>query len=439
MAEAFGFSIGDFINIINLVKGIIKALNDSKGSSREYLEVIAELRGLETVLILVKTQYNTTAQISQRTALRQAVEDCHTCIDDFLQSIQKYHGHLTTLGSNKKWKDVVRKIQWHLCKADELSSFRLRIASHVQNIDMLLATIQTSTLTLTTQSVRAHEQEMVCQTSMLSSIQGSVKLISQSFEALKATCGSLGPLNTQSLIAIESTKQLLIRQHLQTYITLQKIQDMLPPQVLLQKPVMFLDALDRLAPIHLEWINSYEAFFAVLKVRFKHVGLQMIESGRFALQATKTKKDVDLNRPWDSCLYPGQAYDMSMLFPDQGSSPNNLCPACRYPCSGNPGEEITCENCQTTFRRVFEVSEDDISDEEETIPFVEPEDSVNLQPGERQAQANKNIDRVQDFRRVRVMCPVRSPSNNASDSDPLWNKFESGLPRDRSYKNWSNN
>lgn len=116
---------------------------------------------------------------------------------------------------------------------------------------------------------------------------------------------------------------------------------MLPPQVLLQKPVMFLDALDRLAPIHLEWINSHEAFFAVLKVRFKQVGLQMIESGRFALQATKTKRDVDLNRPWDSCMYPGQAYDMSMLFRDQCSSPNNLCTACHYPCSGNPGEEVT--------------------------------------------------------------------------------------------------
>ncbi|KAF7504319.1 hypothetical protein GJ744_002439 [Endocarpon pusillum] len=207
---------------------------------------------------------------------------------------------------------------------------------------------------------------------------------------------------------------------------------------MMQKPVMFLDALDRLAPIHLEWINSREAFFTVLKVRFKHVGLQMIESGRFALQATKTKRDVDLNRSWDSCLYPGQAYDMSMLFRDQGFSPNNSCTACYYPCSGNPGEEITCENCQTTFRRVFKVSEDDIGNEEETIPFPERKDSVNLQPRKRQAQEKKNIGRVQDFRRVRMICPVRSPSNNVSDGDLQGNKSESGWPRDGSYKNWSN-
>lgn len=142
MAAPFGFSIGDFITSINLVKDIIKALDNSKGSCKEYLEVIAELRGLETVLILVKTQYSETEQISQRTALSQAIGDCHACIDDFLQSIQKYHGHLDRAGSKNRCKDAVRKVQWHLCKADDLTSFRLRIASQVQNIDMLLATVQ---------------------------------------------------------------------------------------------------------------------------------------------------------------------------------------------------------------------------------------------------------------------------------------------------------
>jgi uncharacterized protein YbjQ (UPF0145 family) len=46
MASAFGFSPGDFITTINLVKDIVKALNDSKGSSKEYLQVVVELRGL---------------------------------------------------------------------------------------------------------------------------------------------------------------------------------------------------------------------------------------------------------------------------------------------------------------------------------------------------------------------------------------------------------
>jgi hypothetical protein len=123
---------------------------------------------------------------------------------------------------------------------------------------------------------------------------------------------------------------------------LKGIQNAIPPQILLQKPVMFLDALDRLAPIHLEWINSREAFLAVLKVRFKNVGRRMIEDGKFALQATKTKRDINLERPWEVCMKPGQEYDMSMLFQDPGSGDmTTVCTGCRSVCSGEAGEEIT--------------------------------------------------------------------------------------------------
>lgn len=104
---------------------------------------------------------------------------------------------------------------------------------------------------------------------------------------------------------------------------------------------MFLDALDRLAPFHLEWINSYEAFLAVLKVRFKYQGFHMIENGHFALQASKTKRDVDLTRPWEVCLQPGQEYDMSILFLENGSPENTKCTFCFCESSGTPGQDIT--------------------------------------------------------------------------------------------------
>lgn len=129
-------------------------------------------------------------------------------------------------------------------------------------------------------------------------------------------------------------------QHLQVLKAISQNQNSIPPQILLQKPVIFLDALDRLAPFHLEWIDSHEAFLAVLKIRFKDHGLQMVESGRFALQASKTKKDVDLNRPWNICLFPGQEYDMSMLFRDPNSENNTNCMACHHICSGKAEEDI---------------------------------------------------------------------------------------------------
>jgi hypothetical protein len=72
MAAGFGFSTGDFIAGISLVQELIKALNDSRGSSKEYLELIAELRTLETALSEVKTLDLAVEQRPQRAALRQA-------------------------------------------------------------------------------------------------------------------------------------------------------------------------------------------------------------------------------------------------------------------------------------------------------------------------------------------------------------------------------
>lgn len=142
MAAAFGFSTGDIIMGINLVRDIIKALNETRGSSKEYLEVVCELRGLEVALVHVKSQYSLTTQSGQRSALQLLVEECEATIKIFLKSLEKYNGHLSAFGSKIKWKDAVRKVQWHLCKADELTSFRVRIALHVQNIEMMLATLQ---------------------------------------------------------------------------------------------------------------------------------------------------------------------------------------------------------------------------------------------------------------------------------------------------------
>ena len=53
MAGAFGFPIGDFINGIIVIKDVIQALQESRGSSQEFVEVIRELHMLERALMEV--------------------------------------------------------------------------------------------------------------------------------------------------------------------------------------------------------------------------------------------------------------------------------------------------------------------------------------------------------------------------------------------------
>ena len=68
--------------------------------------------------------------------------------------------------------------------------------------------------------------------------------------------------------AIDSHEQMAYEFHY--VIGLIKCQQLVPPRVLLQKPVTLLDACGEVAAFHLEFIGSLEAFIAVLKTRFKH-------------------------------------------------------------------------------------------------------------------------------------------------------------------------
>lgn len=77
-----------------------------------------------------------------------------------------------------------------------------------------------------------------------------------------------------------------------------RTQRFIPSQVLLQQPVILHDALGRIAPFHLEFIDSVAAFLAVLEIRFEHVGRQKISRLEFTFHDTVHQKQIALRRSW---------------------------------------------------------------------------------------------------------------------------------------------
>jgi hypothetical protein len=128
--------------------------------------------------------------------------------------------------------------------------------------------------------------------------------------------------------------------NLQLLSALEQLQKSIPAQVLLKEPVIFTDALDRVAPIHLDWITSWDAFLAVLEVRFSHLGSNKIKRREFALQESATRSELAFTRPIDLCLKPGQHVDMCMIFQDRtGVTAKNVCPHCHTICEGSTDTE----------------------------------------------------------------------------------------------------
>lgn len=77
-----------------------------------------------------------------------------------------------------------------------------------------------------------------------------------------------------------------------------RTQRSIPSQVLLQQPVVLHDALGRIAPFHLEFIDSVAAFLAVLIIRFEHVGRPKIKRLEFDLRDTARQSLIALRRSW---------------------------------------------------------------------------------------------------------------------------------------------
>src|SRR3954468_10168661 len=100
MAAAFGFSVGHFINFVNLVKDLMKALGEAKGSSQEFIEVTNRLYILERALLDIKGLETGSEDSVQHIALHCTVALCRSSIDRFLEGIGKYQPHLQLDGSS---------------------------------------------------------------------------------------------------------------------------------------------------------------------------------------------------------------------------------------------------------------------------------------------------------------------------------------------------
>ena len=104
--------------------------------------------------------------------------------------------------------------------------------------------------------------------------------------------------------------------------------------LLIQSPCILLDALGRITPISLQFVNSWDAFDAVLEVRFRKLpGHAKVCNKEFVLQDSQTARDITRSLAWDGALLPGQRVNMEIIFRSKRQA--NLkevsldsCPAC---------------------------------------------------------------------------------------------------------------
>lgn len=85
-----------------------------------------------------------------------------------------------------------------------------------------------------------------------------------------------------------------------------QVQQVMPSQMMLRHPVVLIDAFEgNRLPFHLEFIQSFEALFAVLMVIFKDRGPQAVSRVRrqlFDMHEVSRQKRIDFGGLWNNAF-----------------------------------------------------------------------------------------------------------------------------------------
>ncbi|KAE9373815.1 hypothetical protein N431DRAFT_504374 [Stipitochalara longipes BDJ] len=365
----FGFSARECVSVCLLIKDCVVALDSSRGSATEYREVIRELWALEHALcevVSLAEGFETTAELNALVGSAKRVADqCKECIEGFLKRVKKYEkslgacihpsgGTAGTAATGHRLRGVTGKLSWALFMKEDLARFRAEINAHSSYINMILITASISFTKLNDKDLRDRLDEN--QQSLQHQFESTKDTNDEKSEEQLALLGQLNHTLAEQTRRLEAqgntTTRLAERMKyfmglgtelkafmrriwmlsFRSYNILLDLQRRVPPEFekcWIQEPLILTDAIGRVAPVHLELINSWEVLESVLAARFRNIpgGERKIEDKEYALQDRKSLKDLERNVPFEACFMPGGYVDMAMIF-QGGQIRGNSCPAC---------------------------------------------------------------------------------------------------------------
>ncbi|KAI4694503.1 hypothetical protein J4E81_006722 [Alternaria sp. BMP 2799] len=230
-----------------------------------------------------------------------------------------------------------------------------------------------------------------------------------------------------------------------TYRAVMRLQNSLPSYLernMFEEPIILDDPMGRIAPVHLQFITSWDAFHSVLELRFQDMPGQ-IKIGRrqYALQASGTGREIELSRPWHAAFIPGQRIDMSFIFSQDDASESNstTCPGCLTKSTHSSDAETECTNCQIRFRRITVIQDDEspLQDDQDTRePDLRPGTTAT---GSRKRDIYELNEREEEdvrcFKRVRLISKRKRAGKLARFPHGMFDEETRKLQRDQDLDN----
>ncbi|KAL9117662.1 MAG: hypothetical protein Q9187_005799 [Circinaria calcarea] len=191
MTPAFGFSVGDFISAINLIRKISKALKEAGGASAEYQDAVIELKGLKHALQHLETLECTEDNISHVNAIRGMALACQLPLRDFMKKLERYESSLGPWTDRTAFRNAGRKARWAVSFGQEVEKLRALVAAKLININLLLATHSLQTVSSMDARAKQNHGDLISkigeQRAALHQVHGMVEHIEHRMEGVEAT------------------------------------------------------------------------------------------------------------------------------------------------------------------------------------------------------------------------------------------------------------
>jgi len=140
-APGFGFSIGDFIATIQLIKSACNALKDSGGAKDEVQQVLADLLHLEVLFsMLNRGNWADGRDPVHLNAIKGMAAAFQGPLHDFAAKMEQYKALQDQVPSSVKgkMKRQISKVKWGVNMKEDVEKFRALVVAKIVAINALL-------------------------------------------------------------------------------------------------------------------------------------------------------------------------------------------------------------------------------------------------------------------------------------------------------------
>ncbi|KAI9666616.1 MAG: hypothetical protein M1821_004552 [Bathelium mastoideum] len=356
---SFGFSVGDFLAVGNLIKDICSCLQDARGSKAGYQELLRELECLQQALHHLDRLQNSGSHSMNLESIKYAALSCRRPLEQFLGKIRKYDTSLGVWGKDGIIKSTAGKLRWGLSERDEVCKLQSYLNIHIGTINILLAEHGLEKMDVASDKASADQldiresldntHDMVKKISGCLAVQALV--VQNTQNNLAWLCDIIsGELRTSWRSLTEMVAKVCVSTQ-QTYAMMLEIKSSLAGLdtrwTFFQAPLAVEDALGCKFPVPSEY--DFDLLDAIIKHRFKAgPGSLDIQAGNYEYFNTKNSNNV-LSRT--SQLLPGTAITMAVIV-TRPTLTDETCPmpkCCSIQTAEAAGGGRTCCTCNVWF------------------------------------------------------------------------------------------